>query len=178
MLARLTGAEYFFEARLRLEEGRVDGARRGFQLLSGKEPRACGEAGAITTNDEAMAPTHEVDSRPRAGEEILPRIEGYNGRLDSIQAGMLSVKLRHLGGWNESRRELAHRYHGLFAEAKDSVIVPRESPWTRGVYHLYLCACKIAWLADTPRRSSDCTGIHIDSAASPEGVSAPRLQEG
>ena len=48
-------------------------------------------------------------------------IEGYNGRLDSIQAGWLSVKLRHLAKWNESRRKLAHRYHELLADTKDSV---------------------------------------------------------
>ena len=65
-------------------------------------------------------------------------IEGYNGRLDSIQAGWLSVKLRHLAKWNEARRALAHHYHELFAEAKDSVILPVEAPWTKGVYHLYV----------------------------------------
>jgi dTDP-4-amino-4,6-dideoxygalactose transaminase len=65
-------------------------------------------------------------------------IEGYNGRLDSIQAGWLSVKLRHLAKWNESRRTLAHRYHQLLAEAKDSVVLPIEAAWTKGVYHLYV----------------------------------------
>jgi dTDP-4-amino-4,6-dideoxygalactose transaminase len=65
-------------------------------------------------------------------------IEGYNGRLDSIQAGWLSVKLPHLASWNKSRRELAHRYHELFADAKDSMILPREAAWTKGVYHLYV----------------------------------------
>jgi dTDP-4-amino-4,6-dideoxygalactose transaminase len=65
-------------------------------------------------------------------------IEGYNGRLDSIQAGWLSVKLRHLANWNESRRQLAHRYHQLFAELKDAVAIPHEAEWTKGVYHLYV----------------------------------------
>lgn len=65
-------------------------------------------------------------------------IEGYNGRLDSIQAGWLSVKLRHLQEWNESRRSLAHRYHELFADVKDSIVLPIEAEWTRGVYHLYV----------------------------------------
>jgi dTDP-4-amino-4,6-dideoxygalactose transaminase len=65
-------------------------------------------------------------------------IEGYNGRLDSIQAGWLSVKLRHLPKWNQSRRELAHRYHQSFADVKDSVVIPVEAAWTKGVYHLYV----------------------------------------
>jgi len=65
-------------------------------------------------------------------------IEGYNGRLDSIQAGFLSVKLRHLAGWNDQRRGHAHRYHQLLAELSDSVSIPREAEWTKGVYHLYV----------------------------------------
>jgi dTDP-4-amino-4,6-dideoxygalactose transaminase len=65
-------------------------------------------------------------------------IEGYNGRLDSIQAGWLSVKLRHLAKWNESRRARAHRYHELLAEVRDAIVVPTEASWTKGVYHLYV----------------------------------------
>ena len=65
-------------------------------------------------------------------------IEGYNGRLDSIQAGWLSVKLRHLAKWNQSRREHAHRYHELFADVKGAVTLPVEAAWTKGVYHLYV----------------------------------------
>ena len=65
-------------------------------------------------------------------------IEGYNGRLDSIQAGWLSVKLRHLAKWNESRRTLAHRYHELFGEAIEGLTLPAETEWTKGVYHLYV----------------------------------------
>jgi dTDP-4-amino-4,6-dideoxygalactose transaminase len=65
-------------------------------------------------------------------------IEGYNGRLDSIQAGWLSVKLRHLAKWNESRRTLAHRYHELLSEAKAAIVIPVEAEWTKGVYHLYV----------------------------------------
>ena len=48
------------------------------------------------------------------------------------------AKLRHLAEWNESRRTLAHRYHELLADAKDSVALPEEAPWTKGVYHLYV----------------------------------------
>jgi dTDP-4-amino-4,6-dideoxygalactose transaminase len=65
-------------------------------------------------------------------------IEGYNGRLDSIQAGWLTVKLRHLAKWNDSRRALAQRYHELFSELKEGITIPREAAWTKGVYHLYV----------------------------------------
>ena len=65
-------------------------------------------------------------------------IEGYNGRLDSIQAGWLSVKLRHLAKWNQSRRELAHRYHELFRRHQRLPDDSAEAAWTKGVYHLYV----------------------------------------
>jgi dTDP-4-amino-4,6-dideoxygalactose transaminase len=65
-------------------------------------------------------------------------MEGYNGRLDSIQAGWLSVKLRHLANWNDSRRALAQRYHELFSELKEGITIPREAAWSKGVFHLYV----------------------------------------
>jgi len=63
-------------------------------------------------------------------------IEGYNGRLDSIQAAILSVKLNHLEGWNKSRQKLAQRYNQALAGA--NVIAPFEPDWSRAVYHLYV----------------------------------------
>jgi dTDP-4-amino-4,6-dideoxygalactose transaminase len=65
-------------------------------------------------------------------------IEGYNGRLDAIQAGWLSVKLPHLSKWNESRRKLAQRYHEALAQLKEFMVIPEEAPWSKGVYHLYV----------------------------------------
>jgi len=132
------GAEYFSKRDYVWKKAGSMGRAAAFSFYPGKNLGACGEAGAITTNDEAMAQRMKLIRDHGQAKKYYHDIEGYNGRLDSIQAGMLSVKLRHLGGWNESRRELAHRYHELFAEAKDSVIVPREAPWTRGVYHLYV----------------------------------------
>jgi dTDP-4-amino-4,6-dideoxygalactose transaminase len=99
---------------------------------------ACGEAGAITTNDEEMAKRMKMIRDHGQAKKYYHDIEGYNGRLDSIQAGWLSVKLRHLAKWNESRRNLAHRYHQLLTKVKDSVVIPVEASWTKGVYHLYV----------------------------------------
>src|SRR5262249_17840092 len=62
---------------------------------------------------------------------------GYNGRLDAIQAGFLSVKLKHLEKWTNERREIAALYNdGL----KDwpCVVTPFEPDWSRAVYHLYV----------------------------------------
>jgi dTDP-4-amino-4,6-dideoxygalactose transaminase len=65
-------------------------------------------------------------------------IEGYNGRLDSMQAGILQVKLRHLDKWTEQRRTAAAEYKRLFAAADDAVQAPFEPSWSRAVYHLYI----------------------------------------
>jgi dTDP-4-amino-4,6-dideoxygalactose transaminase len=65
-------------------------------------------------------------------------IEGYNGRLDAIQAGLLHVKLVHLTKWNNMRRERATEYNHLLANSEDSITVPYEPSWSRAVYHLYV----------------------------------------
>jgi dTDP-4-amino-4,6-dideoxygalactose transaminase len=65
-------------------------------------------------------------------------VEGYNGRLDAMQAGFLHVKLPHLAKWNELRRERAAEYNRLLAGAKDSLVLPYEPAWSRAVYHLYV----------------------------------------
>jgi dTDP-4-amino-4,6-dideoxygalactose transaminase len=114
------------------------GHAAAFSFYPGKNLGACGEAGAITTNDENMAKKMKMIRDHGQAKKYYHDIEGYNGRLDSIQAGWLSVKLPHLAQWNELRRALAHRYHELFEDVKDAIIVPREAPWTKGVYHLYV----------------------------------------
>ncbi len=65
-------------------------------------------------------------------------MEGYNGRLDAIQAGILRVKLRYLDEWNQKRRERAGCYHELFAPLVGSVTVPHEPRWSKSVYHHYV----------------------------------------
>jgi dTDP-4-amino-4,6-dideoxygalactose transaminase len=132
------GAEYFSKQANAWKKAGSIGKAAAFSFYPGKNLGACGEAGAITTSEEALAQRMKMIRDHGQAKKYYHDIEGYNGRLDSIQAGWLSVKLRHLAQWNESRRALAHRYHELFAEAKDSVVLPVEASWTKGVYHLYV----------------------------------------
>lgn len=132
------GAEYFSKRDGAWKKAGSMGLAAAFSFYPGKNLGACGEAGATTTNNEAMAQRMKMIRDHGQAKKYYHDIEGYNGRLDSIQAGWLSVKLRHLAGWNESRRTLAHRYHELLAEAKSAVVIPVEAAWTRGVYHLYV----------------------------------------
>ena len=88
------------------------------------------------------------------------RIEGYNGRLDAMQAGLLDVKLRRLEQWNTRRRELAAGYSRLLSDV-DGVICPSEPSWSRAVYHLYVIRTEhrdglIAYL----KEAGIGTGIH------------------
>jgi dTDP-4-amino-4,6-dideoxygalactose transaminase len=132
------GAEYFSKKDNTWKRAGSMGKAAAFSFYPGKNLGACGEAGAITTSDAAMAQRMKMIRDHGQAKKYYHDIEGYNGRLDSIQAGWLSVKLRHLAQWNESRRSLAHRYHDLLAEAKGAIVAPIELPWTRGVYHLYV----------------------------------------
>ena len=105
------GAEYFSKKENAWKRAGSMGKAAAFSFYPGKNLGACGEGGAVTTNDEAMALRMKMIRDHGQAKKYYHDIEGYNGRLDSIQAGWLSVKLPHLAKWNESRRNLAHRYH-------------------------------------------------------------------
>lgn len=132
------GAQYYSQKDRAWKKAGSMGLAAAFSFYPGKNLGACGEAGAITTNDEKMAARMKMIRDHGQAKKYYHDIEGYNGRLDSIQAGFLSVKLRHLAAWNDKRRDLAHRYHDLLSELSDSVSIPREAEWTKGVYHLYV----------------------------------------
>jgi dTDP-4-amino-4,6-dideoxygalactose transaminase len=65
-------------------------------------------------------------------------VEGYNGRLDAIQAGFLHIKLKRLPSWNQARRAAAQRYAELFDNANLGWLAGQEPEWSRSVYHLYV----------------------------------------
>ena len=132
------GAQYYSKKENAWKRAGSMGKAAAFSFYPGKNLGACGEAGAITTNDAAMAARMKMIRDHGQSKKYYHDMEGYNGRLDAIQAGWLTVKLRHLAEWNEARRSLAHRYHELLAEAKGAIVTPVEAPWTKGVYHLYV----------------------------------------
>jgi dTDP-4-amino-4,6-dideoxygalactose transaminase len=73
-------------------------------------------------------------------EKYIHAEEGYNGRLDALQAAILRVKLKRLSGWNARRRALAALYAERFKEmglAGTALRLPVEKPWGTHVYHLY-----------------------------------------
>jgi len=132
------GAEYFSKKLNRWCKAGSMGHAAAFSFYPGKNLGACGEAGAITTDDEELAQTCRLLRDHGQSKKYFHDIEGYNGRLDAIQAGFLRTKLRHLKQWNEQRRAIAERYNSLFAEAKAAVALPYQPDWSRSVFHLYV----------------------------------------
>ena len=131
------GAEYFSREENRWKKAGSMGRAAAFSFYPGKNLGACGEAGAVTTNDEEMARKMRMLRDHGQAKKYYHDVEGYNGRLDALQAGILTVKLRHLPEWNRKRQEAAKRYHEMFL-AMEGVTAPHQPEWSRPVYHLYV----------------------------------------
>jgi dTDP-4-amino-4,6-dideoxygalactose transaminase len=132
------GAEYFSRKQNRWMKAGSMGRAAAFSFYPGKNLGACGEAGAVTTNDPALADKIKMLRDHGQAKKYYHDVEGYNGRLDAIQAGLLHAKLSHLAKWNAQRRERAAEYNRLFAAADDAVVLPFEPSWSRAVCHLYV----------------------------------------
>jgi dTDP-4-amino-4,6-dideoxygalactose transaminase len=132
------GAEYFSRKHGRWMKAGSIGRAAAFSFYPGKNLGACGEAGAVTTKDEALAAKIKMLRDHGQAKKYYHDIEGYNGRLDSLQAGILYVKLAHLAKWNAQRRERAAEYDRLLASVDPFVVLPHEPLWSRAVYHLYV----------------------------------------
>jgi dTDP-4-amino-4,6-dideoxygalactose transaminase len=132
------GAEYFSKKENRWRKAGSMGKAAAFSFYPGKNLGACGEAGAITTNDAKLAQQMRVLRDHGQAQKYYHDVEGYNGRLDSIQAGILGVKLKHLPDWTAKRQAAAVRYRELFAKAGNAVNMPYQPDWTKPVYHLFV----------------------------------------
>ncbi len=132
------GAEYFSRKNDCWKKAGTMGRAAAFSFYPGKNLGACGEAGAVTTNDAKLAEKVKILRDHGQAHKYYHDMEGYNGRLDAIQAGLLSVKLPHLAKWNAARRERAGEYNRLLEGVESSVVRPHEPSWSRAVYHLYV----------------------------------------
>jgi dTDP-4-amino-4,6-dideoxygalactose transaminase len=132
------GAEYYSnKVHCWMRAGSM-GRAAAFSFYPGKNLGACGEAGAITTNDRNIAEKAKMLRDHGQARKYYHDIEGYNGRLDAIQAGILHAKLNHLAKWNAQRRERAAEYNRALAAIANYLILPYEPSWSRAVYHLYV----------------------------------------
>ena len=132
------GAEYFSRKQNRWCKAGSMGRAAAFSFYPGKNLGACGEAGAVTTNDAELAKKIRILRDHGQAQKYYHDVEGYNGRLDSIQAGILRIKLAHLPEWTEGRRQAAARYRELFLATDATVGLPYEPEWSKAVYHLFV----------------------------------------
>jgi len=112
------------------------GTAATFSFYPGKNLGAYGDAGAIVTNDDALADRIRKLRNHGRMSKYLHDIVGYNHRIDGIQGAVLSVKLKYLAAWNERRRAVAARYDAAFRPLGFKTIVPL--PGIECVYHLYV----------------------------------------
>lgn len=103
----------------------------------GKNLGAYGDAGAVLTDDQDLAQRLRALRNHGGVNKYEHLVVGTNSRLDSMQAAVLSVKLRHLTQWNVERDEAARRYDELLAELP-GVVRPRVLPGNEHVWHLYV----------------------------------------
>jgi dTDP-3-amino-3,4,6-trideoxy-alpha-D-glucose transaminase len=115
------------------------GAAAGFSFYPGKNLGAYGDAGAIVTNDDALADEVRLLRNWGSTQKYVHRRLGYNSRLDTLQAAVLGVKLRRLDEWNAERDRLAHRYQKALTALAPDVEVLDVAPWTTAhAWHLFV----------------------------------------
>lgn len=131
-----------------------------FSFYPGKNLGAYGEAGAVTTNNAAIAERIRMLRDHGQEKKYFHRLLGWNDRMDGIQAAVLSVKLRHLPEWNKARREHAALYERMLG-GSPAVTTPFEAPYGRHVYHVYAIRTeqRDALMEHLAKRDIHC-GIH------------------
>jgi len=136
------GALYYSKKEERWKKAGSMGLAAAFSFYPGKNLGACGEGGAVTTSDGEIAQKIRMLRDHGQAKKYYHAFEGYNGRLDAIQTGILRVKLKHLSDWNEKRRQNASLYTELLTRNSEpatcNIVVPFEPSWSKSVYHLYI----------------------------------------
>ncbi len=107
-----------------------------FSFYPGKNLGAYGEAGAVVTNDKEIADKIIMLRDHGQRKKYHHELYGWNARMDGIQGAILSVKLKYLDKWNESRRRVADRYR-ILLEVQDSIVLPKVMEENEHVYHVY-----------------------------------------
>lgn len=125
----------------KLADGRSCGSlgkAAGFSFYPGKNLGAFGDGGAVTTNDPELDRKLRLLRNWGSVVKYYHEVKGYNSRLDTLQAAILSVKLKHLESWNAARCQIAGWYRENLRSCH-AIQLPEEMPWCgRHVYHLFV----------------------------------------
>ena len=107
-----------------------------WSFYPGKNLGAMGDGGAVTTNDAQLADRLRVLRNYGSRVKYVNEVQGYNSRLDPLQAAILRVKLAHLDEWNSRRSAIAARYQEGLAGC--GLALPYVPEWADPVWHLYV----------------------------------------
>jgi dTDP-4-amino-4,6-dideoxygalactose transaminase len=137
------------------------GNAAAFSFYPGKNLGAYGDGGAVVTGDHALAERLRRLRNYGQKKKYVHVEKGFNRRLDTMQAAILRVKLRHLDEWNSHRRQHARRYAELLSDA--SVVLPQQRSDEELVWHLYVVR--------SPQR--DALKAHLESMGVMTGLHYP-----
>lgn len=112
-----------------------------FSFYPGKNLGAYGDAGALITDNPELAVKTKILRDHGQSRKYYHDVIGWNSRMDGMQGAVLSIKLKHLTGWNESRRNNAMLYNALLADTDDA-ITPIEKDYAKHVFHIYAVRIK------------------------------------
>jgi dTDP-4-amino-4,6-dideoxygalactose transaminase len=135
------------------------GDAAGFSFYPAKNLGCYGDGGAVATSDPALAERVRMLRNLGQRQKNHHEIQGFNRRLDTLQAAILSVNLSCLDSWNANRRRIADQYRELFEDLP--VVCPFESPDVEHVYHLYVIRSNHRdALRDHLQEAGVATGVH------------------
>jgi dTDP-4-amino-4,6-dideoxygalactose transaminase len=147
-----------------------------FSFYPGKNLGACGEAGAVVTDDPALARRVRAMRDWGQIERSVHELPGYNYRMEGLQGAVLEVKLRHLPSWTQARQRVAKRYDQLFARSTvaEQMRLPRPCPDGAHVYHQYVIRVQERdRLRDELRKRGVETAVHYPTPVHLQPVSRP-----
>jgi len=134
--AQSLGSDYIFRDGTRRMTGTM-GDINIHSFFPTKNLGCFGDGGAISTNDKDLAQRAKMISRHGQGQKYTYELIGCNSRLDTLQAAILGVKLRHLDQYIKSRQEAGNYYDQLLQDHRH-ILRPVENSWTQHTYNQYV----------------------------------------
>ena len=133
--AQAIGADFSYSSGRTVKTGTI-GNIGATSFFPSKNLGCYGDGGAIFTNDDSLANQLKMIANHGQSRRYYHDVVGCNSRLDTMQAAVLNVKLKHLDAYIEARRKVAARYDQAFSGNK-KIRVPHRAPWSNHVFHQY-----------------------------------------
>lgn len=134
------------------------GDAAAFSLYPAKNLGAYGDAGIVVTDDPEIAEMIMLLRNHGSREKYRHDLPGFNRRLDTLQAEVLSVKLRYLSEWTAARQDHARCYDELLGAVDGDLVLPKVDSWADSVFHLY-----VIQVAERDRLRAELAERHIST---------------